>query len=177
MTGNWRLITHQASATADPVTKNVFSLWLDHGTRPDSASYAYVVIPAVTEGILSRYAAKPEVEILANTADIQAVKNNSLGISQVVFYQPGTIAIAPGIKLTAKSPCIAMINMKAGKITGVSVVDPTHKLASLELEITSPVSKSGSNFTTSWNPAKKSTTIKIDLPKEGMAGSSVVLKM
>ena len=70
-----------------------------------------------------------------------------------------------------------MVNMKAGKISGISVVDPTHKLASLELEITTPISKSGNNFTTSWEPATKMTTIKVDLPKEGMAGSSVVLKM
>lgn len=176
-TGNWRLISHQATATTEPVTKNVFSLWLDHGKKPDSASYAYVVVPAVNESLLSRYAMSPEVQVLVNNSDMQAVKNKSLDLSQIVFYKAGSLQIATGMNISAKSPCIVMAKLKNGKLTGLSVADPTQKLSSLELEVSGQLQKPGKNFKASWDERRKVTLITVELPKAGMAGQSVVLEM
>src|SRR5258705_12986748 len=44
-TGNWRQINHQAWATEEPVQKETFTLWLDHGNKPQNAGYEYIVVP------------------------------------------------------------------------------------------------------------------------------------
>ena len=38
--GTWTSI-EEDSSRKDPVTKDVFGLWVDHGVRPEDGSYAY----------------------------------------------------------------------------------------------------------------------------------------
>ena len=176
-TGNWRQISHQASTSEATVQKDVFTLWFDHNLKPRSASYAYIVVPAIAQSSVDQYSKKQNITILANRPDVQAVQNTSLHISQVVFYQPGTIKLAGNITLTARSPCIIMVRMVGSSIGKIAVSDPTQKLTSLELEINAPVNASGSDFRASWNKDSKSSKIEIDLPTEGNAGKSVVMEM
>src|SRR5690606_5820040 len=72
-TGSWRQISHQAGATDQEVEKDLFTLWLDHGTRPQHANYTYMVIPNADVHTLNRYEKQSPVEILANTPQLQAV--------------------------------------------------------------------------------------------------------
>ncbi len=176
-TGNWREITHQASASTEQVQKDLFTLWFDHGQKPRSASYAYIVVPAITPSSLDQYIKKSDIIILANTPEVQAVQNKSLNISEVVFYQPGTIKLSGNISLTAKEPCIVMIRMVGNAIEKMAVSDPTQKLKSLQLQITAPVQASGNNWRVAWNKESKSSIINVDLPAEGLAGKSVVMEM
>lgn len=174
-TGNWRSITHQARATTEPVQKEVFSLWLDHGVKPNAASYAYIVVPATNAITLDDYSKKSNLVILANSAEMQAVQNKNLNITEAVFYQPGTIKLNNSVSLTASHPCIVMVKMKGNVIEKIAVADPTEKLNTLELSVSIPVEAKGDQWQAAWNKEKKSSTIKIDLPKEEYAGKSVVL--
>jgi chondroitin AC lyase len=175
-TGTWRSITHQARATDEMVQKDVFSLWIDHGIKPTSASYEYIVVPGISAKALEGFNKKNNIAILANSAQIQAVSNKELNICQVVFYDAGSIKLANDIVLTASSPCIIMVKLKGKTIDEISASDPTGKLSSLSLLVNIPLIASGSNWKLEWNKEQKESVLTIDLPKAEQAGKTVVIK-
>jgi len=175
--GNWKQINHQTSASSETVNKDLFTLWLDHGQKPRTASYGYMVVPGIAPAAADKYLSKSGVVILSNTPEIQAVQNNNLQITEVIFYQPGTIKINNKITLTAESPCIGMVKMTNKTLEKITVSDPTRKLKSLHLKVTAPVTGSGDNWRGTWNEESKSSVIEVDLPTEGYAGQSVVLEL
>jgi chondroitin AC lyase len=175
--GNWREITHQASATAETVKKDLFTLWLSHGQKPASASYAYIVFPGITPADANQYSSKSGIVILSNTPELQGVQNKGSNMTQIVFYKSGTLKIDGNLAVTAESPCIVLIKTAGNGIEKIAVVDPTQKLKSLQLEVTARVEGSGNNWKSSWDKAAKVSTLNIDLPTEGYAGQSVVLQL
>ena len=175
-TGNWRQITHQSRATEEMVQKDVFALWLNHGEKPVSATYAYAVLPAISSSSLDQYSKTKSIVILANSDEMQAVQSKALNISEVVFYQPGKIELGNNIMLASDSPCLVLIKLKGRTINQISVSDPTEKLSSLQLSINIPVKASDTHWHSVWNKDKKESTIFIDLPKAEKAGQSVVIK-
>jgi len=176
LTGNWRQITHQSRATEEPVQKDVFTLWLDHGKKPVSSSYTYIIVPGISSSSLELYSKSKNIVILANSTGIQAVQSKSLNISEVVFYQPGKINLGNNLILNSDSPCILMIKLNGKTIDEIAVSDPTEKLSSLRLSVNVPVKTSTTNWHWEWNKEKKESTISIDLPKAEQAGKTVVMK-
>lgn len=173
--GSWWQISHQSSASQAAVQKDLFTLWFDHGQKPRSANYSYIVVPSIAPSSVDQYTKRPSIVIMANTPEMQAVENTNLHVSEVIFYRPGTLKLTDNISLTAKSPCIVMVRMSGDNIGKIAVADPTQKLATVELEITAPLKATGSNFSTTWHADSKSSIIKINLPAEGYAGKSVVM--
>lgn len=177
-TGNWRQISHQASASAETVQKDLFTLWLDHGQKPRSASYAYIVVPAIASpSAIDQYGKQSNITILSNTADIQGVFNKSMQVSEVVFYHPGTLKLTTDIILSVKNPCMVMVTTAGKTIKKIAVSEPTQKLKTVQLQVNAPVNFSGTNFRSAWNKDSKLSDIEIDLPAEGNAGKTVVLEM
>ncbi|MCW3080169.1 polysaccharide lyase family 8 super-sandwich domain-containing protein [Segetibacter sp.] len=174
--GSWRDINHQASAPVEPVKKDLFSLWFNHGRKPMAARYAYMVVPGINATTANGYLAKSGVVILSNNPNLQAVQNRVLNTTEAVFYKPGTIKINSNLSLTAESPCIVLVKMGTNSIERIAVSDPTAKLATLQLKVTTPIENSGKNWRSTWNSQSKVSTIVIDLPTEGYAGQSAVLE-
>ena len=174
-TGSWRAINHHTWATDDPVNLDVFLVWLDHGNAKN-ASYEYIVVPNVSGSSLDAYSKKLPVTIISNTPELQAVRNQLLGITQAVFYSPGEVALGNGITLSAENPCIVMVNLNGKKISKVSVVDPTHKLSSLKLTVSTKLEGTGSNWSIA-QEGNKGSVINVQLPTAGYAGQTVVMEM
>ena len=119
-TGSYRQISHQDFATDDPVNKDLFTLWLNHGTKPEAAQYAYTVVPGTSPAAIGAYQQKKAMSILANTPQLQAVQHKGMQLTQVVFYQPGTVELNATTSLAAESPCIVLVKMKGNAIQPVS---------------------------------------------------------
>jgi chondroitin AC lyase len=173
--GTWRSINHQAWATGDTVRKQVFSLWIDHGAQPQDAGYAYIVVPGVGQATADSYTKSNAIKILSNTKDLQAVQHTGLNRTEIVFYQPGSINITPGIKLEAMNPCIVIIKTgKAGNtVEEIAVADPTEKLQSLQLKANVALPYTDKDGKATWNNDQK--ILQVALPKGAYAGSTVVL--
>jgi chondroitin AC lyase len=171
-TGTWRSINHQAWATDEPVTKDVFTLWVDHGKRPQSGSYQYIVLPGVEDSEMSKYQ-HASIRILANTEQIQAVEHDSLGVGQIAFYQPGSINLGDGVSIKADQPCLVMVEKSGQKVKKVTVSDPTGKLRKIKLEMNTRLNGAGGNWQLEWDESRKVSTLQFSLPEEGMAGQSV----
>jgi hyaluronate lyase len=117
-----RTDTHPKKGDPTPISMRFATLWLDHGKGLSNSTYAYVILPGQDAGQVEAYAAKPGVEILSNTAAIQAVRDKAAGVMGVVAYEPSEVA---GISLS--QPALAMLEEKPGIIT-LAISDPTMRL-------------------------------------------------
>jgi len=174
--GSWFIANHQSDTPKDEISKDVFKLWIDHGTQPTNASYQYIVVPATNEKELEAQGNR-SIAILANTTDIQAVTNKNLGISQVVFYTSGEIKISPELTIGIDSPGIVMVKTEGSKLESVTVADPSRKLAKIHLNVNAEISKTGNSFKSVWNKDKQISEIAIELPQTVYAGKSVTIEL
>lgn len=104
-TGRWSDI---GSGSSELVTRNVFDLWIDHGVSPRDGTYQYVVLPVASPEETARRARNPDIRILANNANLQAVWNKHLKVGMFAFRQPGSLATPAGI-ITVDHTCLVML--------------------------------------------------------------------
>ncbi len=119
VTGNWKRVTDALSD--EPVKGRIFAIGIDHGVRPRNASYAYAV--GWAEEPL------PEFKRLAASSDaIHAISVS--GVVMAAFYEPGSVELPDGTKLTARQPSLALL--RNGEL---QAVDPARKYKNLEFEM------------------------------------------
>lgn len=162
-TGTWRSISHQDHATDEPVTQNLFMLAVDHGIRPQGATYAYIVLPAAGERETDAYMKQRPVNVVSNTPSLQAVSHLRLGVHYAVFFEPGTVTFPHGIQLTTEEPALFMVKTSAKGIERIAVADPTRKLARLTFRLL--------------RPGGGEVTQTVDFPKGPLAGKSMLINL
>jgi chondroitin AC lyase len=157
--GNWYHIND--SYSKEEISGNVFKLWLDHGSKPISASYAYMVLPAVkTAAEMKKFKAK-KLEIIANTGSMQVVYHKSLDMLQAVFYQGGSVKVS-SVEIKVDKACIVLIKDVKGEQI-VSIADPLYKEKSATITLTN-------------TKTKKVKTFEVEFPQNEYAGSTVELR-
>lgn len=176
-TGSWWRVNKQSDSPKDKIKRDVFMAWINHGIRPSDESYSYIVVPATSIEKLKQNTSKNKVTILANTPEIQAVKQTELKMCQAVFYKAGELAITNNLKLSCASPGIVLLNYQNnGKLT-ITVSDPNRELGKMLLSISVKIEKEGDNCKAIWNEKKELSEITIDLPSGQFAGSSVTIDL
>ncbi|MFA7491666.1 MAG: polysaccharide lyase family 8 super-sandwich domain-containing protein [Mariniphaga sp.] len=176
--GRWSDISASLSASDELVTQDVFLLGIDHGNRPQNASYQYIVVPGVTpEEVASTSANNRNIEILTNTPDLQGVIHNGLGICQLAFYKAGEVEISDGYTVRMDSQGMAMLKMNGNRIEKLSVSDPSRKLTRITLTVPGIYNIQGKNFITLPNNFENSTFIIVDLPTDVYTGSSTTIEL
>jgi len=177
-TGRWSDITDQKNISNELIREDVFSLWFNHGNKPSGASYQYIVVPDVSEQQLSETSrSNRSIEILANTPDLQAVRHGQLGISQLAFYKAGTVEVEKGVSVQMDSQGMAMLKMKNGRLSELTLADPSRMLSRILLSVTGVYKSRGDHFTTLVNEGQNSTLFIVDLPQGVYLGKSVQLKV
>jgi chondroitin AC lyase len=167
--GSWNAISK--SLSRDNISRDVFSLCIDHGAKPLNSTYSYVVVPGVSEKQARAYAEKPQVEVLNNTVDIQAVTNHNLKLSQIVFYKPGKLKIDKMITVKVNKACLLMIQ-KNGNELRMSLADPTQKLKVINIEVSGRWQVGqGTDF--KFDSGKNISTFSLNLPQGANRGQSV----
>ena len=175
-TGSWYDITHQSATSKQQVSKDVFKLWIDHGRQPSNSSYQYIVIPGATVQQFENIIRQRSVEILQNTATMQAVADKKSNIVQAFFYKPATLNTGK-LQITAQSPMALMLQLKNGIIEKITVSDPGHDLTELRFSVNTRIQKNTNNFNAVWDAKNKLTNISVKMPSAPFAGQSVVLKL
>lgn len=118
-TGTYDEINTGSSKT--PITRNYLSLAFDHGNNPKDASYSYVLLPNKNSNATEEYSKNPDIEILRNDSDVQAVKENKLGITAANFWT--NTQQSAGI-ISADNKASVMVK-ESEKYLEISVADPT----------------------------------------------------
>ena len=109
--------------------KPFFELGFTHGENPKDATYEYVMLPNATKDETAAYSISPEVEIISNTAELQAVMKPALGLTFIAFYKAGSCS---GISVS--HPCLASLFRRDGTLE-LSLADPTRKLGSVTVTL------------------------------------------
>jgi chondroitin AC lyase len=189
-TGRWSDITDQKNISKDPVPTDIFKLWINHGDKinetdihgkrkmENSPGYAYMVVPNISvENLAQTSENNRNIEILANTEELQAVKHNTLGQIQLAFYKAGEIEIAKGQKVSLESQGMALLKTKNGRVSELTVADPSRDLNKIIISLPG-IYKSKSQAYISIPHKKNNTTLFIiDLPQGVYLGKSVSMKL
>jgi chondroitin AC lyase len=165
-TGSWRRISRVRPA--DKITRQVFSLWLDHGRKPDGAGYAYLVVPGVSATGLRKHAAAPALDILSNTAELQAVRHKTLNLVQAVFHKPGPVALSRTTTLSVDRPCLVLAR-RVHRELRLAVARPD-KGGELTVTVNLPLDGDGCT----WSKKDGVSRIPFNLPAGNQLGRSIL---
>jgi chondroitin AC lyase len=134
--GSWSQLTE---ATVDPATdkveKDVFSLSIDHGATPKSATYLYVIYPGIAADELQSKAEEEKIVLVSNNTDIQGIYDKSKKRHMVAFWEAGSIQLNNKRTLKVDSPCLLMLGDTGGAAV-LFISDPTQKLEAVTVELT-----------------------------------------
>lgn len=159
--GSWKEINMGGSDAVEK--KNVFTLWLDHGMRPQQGTYAYIVVPDKhTAQEMNEYDVA-NIKILVNNESVQAVKNQKLDMWQMVFFKPGSFSYE-GITVTVDVPCAIILN-KMNSRPIMHIADPGHLEKKINVEISGlsgKTSRIACDFTATGVYAGKSKSFSIE---------------
>ncbi|MEO1451870.1 MAG: polysaccharide lyase family 8 super-sandwich domain-containing protein, partial [Bacteroidota bacterium] len=103
---------------------NMFQLAINHGTDPTNDRYVYKVIPDISLADFQQYTS-PSI-VARNSNKIQAVSNPADSVLQVVFYEPGSLALWGGKSVAVDKKAIIMLRQSQGELF-VSVANPVHR--------------------------------------------------
>jgi chondroitin AC lyase len=175
--GYWHdIVSTTRKISSDKETRDLFSLWIDHGRQPQNAGYCYIVAPGTDLAVTDPDSIASRVKILVNTAKIQAVQHTGLMITQVVFYDQGTVQLDNGLILTVYNPGMVMLRGSGKGIEEITVSDPGRKLRSFKLSVSQNFSGGGANWNTVWKKKDKTTDISFILPDGQFAGKSMTIR-
>jgi len=172
--GSWFDINQQSDTPKSSKTKEVFLLYLSHGSQPNNDSYAYVVKPNASISQLPDYYQKMPIEIIQNDANVQAVKHHKLALVQIVFHKKGTVKLNDNLSLSSDSAGLVMVKLEDDEITKMTVADPSRELIAMNIELNQSI-----DFEDERLQLKKKGdlfSLSIALPRGVYAGKSVVLQ-
>lgn len=136
-TGSWGEV--QGGTPTEPITRDYQTLWFEHGVNPVNASYQYAVLPRASSEETGQYARNPDFEVLANTPEVQAVREHKLRLTGANFWEntgdaPVTVKVQGEPWLSSRSKASVLVRENGGEVT-VSVADPTQRQTGpIELE-------------------------------------------
>ncbi|WP_327258482.1 MULTISPECIES: polysaccharide lyase 8 family protein [unclassified Streptomyces] len=130
-TGTWQDINSgsDTGGSADPVTRRYLTLWVDHGSSPTDAHYAYVLLPGASAAATATWSRSRPVRIVANDTTAQAVEVRRAGLTAVNFWGAGTAA-----GITASGPASVLVRRHGARVS-VAVADPGRTLTTLSVEL------------------------------------------
>ena len=169
-TNSWSQIN--SGGTTSSTTKNYLTLWFDHGLKPTNATYAYVLLPNYSSAQVSSYAASPEITLLENSTNAQAVKETTLNVVAANFWTDGTRTVD-----------LITVNKKASVLTqetttglSVAVSDPTQANAGSILVTLNRAANSVASVDPAITVTQLRPTIQMTVNVGGTLGRSLVAK-
>lgn len=162
--GSWQEVEDRASD--EPVPQDIFTAWIDHGPKPDDATYAYRIVPGAEPGELAKHVGESPVRILSNTPEVQAVETRD-GVTQAIFYRPGSIRLSDDTTITVDAPC-TLIWRLSGEEVLLTVSDPLQTRRQIGVRISGSYAGLGAGL------LDTDTQVIVDLPGDQNAGRSRV---
>ncbi|WTO34930.1 polysaccharide lyase 8 family protein [Streptomyces achromogenes] len=131
-TGAWADIN--TTSSPERRTRRWQTLWLDHGTDPADAGYAYVLLPGATRAeTAARAGDRHWLTVLANDTTAQAVAVPRPGVTACTFWTAGTVG-----ELTVSAGASVLV-VRRGRTAALRISEPPRTGAPLELLWDHPV--------------------------------------
>ncbi|MFP7296284.1 polysaccharide lyase 8 family protein [Neobacillus niacini] len=116
------------------VTRNFFTLGMNHGVNPQNSKYAYVILPNFGAEETKEYAENPSIKILANTEAVHGVENTKLGIKGFNFFSGKRTKVS---NVTSFNQASILVKTDGDTMT-IAVSDPTMSLEKMKLSVEVP---------------------------------------
>ncbi len=122
-TGSYNDINQGPFTNSTRQTRSYLTLWFDHGSQLTGAGadYAYVILPGATAAQTSAYSQSPDIEILANTTTVQAVRDRVLKATGVNFWTAASVT-----EISTDRPASLTLLERSGQLH-VGLADPTQE--------------------------------------------------
>lgn len=167
-TGTWEAINERYDDTS--VGKDVFTLYLNHGNEFTDGSYNYIVVPGLTVGQMDGYMAENPIDVLRNTASVQAIHQSKLDVTQAVFYSVASLSLGDGQSFAVSDPS-TVIMRRPDDTLQFTASSPESKSPNLSIDLTAiKFATDGSSWMDGFS---KSSTLVLGLPDDDRAGASV----
>jgi chondroitin AC lyase len=101
------------------------------------------------------------VRIISNTSAQQAVINDQLGVAEIVFYTPGSVALGAGWAVKVDHPCLALLE-KHGNVARIAVSSPGGEVRAVHLTLTTP---------------QRERSVTFELPARELGGKSQTMEV
>lgn len=116
---------------AEEFTRSYFKLGINHGKSVENGTYGFIVMPGATTDSMAAYAANPTVEVLANTSEVQAVRDSATGAIAANVWAEGGATVG-GITVNGPASIYAV---EQDGVLKVYVSDPTHLSSSVTVKV------------------------------------------
>ncbi|MCH5378109.1 MAG: polysaccharide lyase beta-sandwich domain-containing protein, partial [Planctomycetes bacterium] len=156
--GSWHTCNHRYADREE--TRDLFAAWIDHGVRPRSDSYGYLVVPGIDRDEVASRAATTPIRVLANNQGLQSVVHNGLGLVAAAFYVEGEIEIPTGLAIRVDKACLMLARQERGRIL-LTISNPMNRAGAVQVTVSSVGGQPDSQ------------RIVVDLPDGPQAGSSI----
>jgi chondroitin AC lyase len=101
---SWNAVNGNESK--DPVVGDLFSLALDHGTKPENQAFEYRIVPAISREKLADFGSKA---VVTNQTTMQSIAIPSEQFATVTFWSAGQF-IAREVSVAVDQPCVVLLN-------------------------------------------------------------------
>jgi hyaluronate lyase len=191
-TGKWTDMDHRG--VYDDTTayiRRFITLWFDHGVQPTDATYEYFQMPAATQHATAAMAASPDVTIVANTGQVQAVTRATGSVAaprasqKAVAAAPADDIVAMANFWTADAPATAGIHVdkpasvvtsRKDGVLSIAVSDPTKTLSSSITVTVDGPARSIISVDPGVTVLSTTPNVVISVPMSGAAGASFVAR-
>jgi hypothetical protein len=134
-TGNWSDLDGRYTNKKNLIeSTSIFQVSLAHGSEPNQADYAYMVIPGINIKTLQNCVQHELPAIIQNDETAQAVRYGANSY-MIIFYKAGKTQLANDLKLSADQPSIIHLK-KDNNEWRVTVSDPLHNQNKTKIELT-----------------------------------------
>lgn len=134
-TGSWNTV-NVGGPTAQ-VTDSYQSIYFDHGTNPNAASYAYALLPGASAGATQTRAAAKGFTVLANSNSVQAITVSQSNLTMANFFAAGSAG-----DLTVDQPAAVIAGEQTNQFGGtdlvVTIADPSRHGQVINLAVNRP---------------------------------------
>ncbi|MCT4351808.1 polysaccharide lyase 8 family protein [Streptomyces sp. Je 1-79] len=135
-TGRWSDINRLVGSDEE-IRRSYATLWLDHGTDPYAATYAYVLLPGADARATEERARTGDwLRILANEPGAQGVSVPALGLTAVNLWTRGSAGL-----VACDAPASVLVREDGTGAAAVHVADPTRTAGRLVVTWRRPVAR------------------------------------
>lgn len=121
----------------DAVSPERFALFLNHGLNPNDESFGVIVLPTGDDAAAKTRIDEEvaQIEVLANTSALQAVRHRGLRLVQAVFWRAGVVAMPEGGgRVAANQPCVLICRDTPSTGKRVTVANLRSEAATVHVE-------------------------------------------
>ena len=150
-------------------TNTIFSLGIEHGLKPEDASYEYRVIFNADEAKVRNELASSDIKVIRNDDAVQAVYDAGTNTTEAIIWKTGDLELPSGLTLNISKKCALIIKELADGSLEITASNPDNEPKDLQIVVNKVLPTDGTNVV---EETDSSTRIKFRLNEGVYSGSS-----